>query len=138
MPGRHAGIDIGDVAVERGGVDEVRPASAGAEVEVVLAEAFVENAEARRGSPSSRRRRRRRRSRAAAQTGSWPARIRGAVPEHGSQTSPSGESAVIGSPTILPLFRSMAGRLLASYLLRSTLYSVQVPSPPGVPPRTCR
>src|SRR5664280_1167903 len=59
------------------------------------------------------------------------------VPAQGSQTSPSGANAVLGSPTRKPLLKLMAGALAALYLLRSTLYSVHVPSPPGVPPRTC-
>ena len=50
-----AGIDVGDVAVELPRHGEVRPAAAGAEVEVVLAEAFVENTETTRGQPSCRR-----------------------------------------------------------------------------------
>src|SRR6185369_9275406 len=37
------------------------------------------------------------------------------TPEHGSQTSPSGDSAVSGSPTILPLFKSITGRLAVLY-----------------------
>src|ERR1035437_1333235 len=60
----------------------------------------------------------------------------GLTPEHGSQFSPTPWSAVRGLPTMKPLLKLMAGFWAALYLLRSTLYSVQLPSPPGVPPRT--
>src|ERR1017187_6063973 len=60
----------------------------------------------------------------------------GLVPAQGSQTSPSGANIALGSPTRKPLVKLRAGALEALYLLISTLYSVQVPSPPGVPPRT--
>src|ERR1035438_5622253 len=60
----------------------------------------------------------------------------GLVPAQGSQISPSGANTALGSPTRKPLVKLRAGALEALYLLISTLYSVQVPSPPGVPPRT--
>src|ERR1035438_1105272 len=60
------------------------------------------------------------------------------VPEQGSQTSPSGANTFRGSPFRKPLLKLMVGFWEASYLLGSTEYSVHVPSPPGVPPRTDR
>src|SRR5215471_16103066 len=57
------------------------------------------------------------------------------VPEQGSQTRPNGDNTVKGAPLRLPVLKLMEGFALALYLLKSTEYRVQVPSPPGVPPR---